>query len=57
MAKSNQRSQSGKKAHALSNDYKIPVKDRKDFLGSRRNKWVAKGKYYDYLSWKKRNNR
>ena len=52
MAKANQRARAGKRTHAVENDYKIPIKDRMGFMRNRRDKWVNKSKYMDYIRWK-----
>jgi len=54
MAKANQRSMSGQRPHAIVPEYKIPIEDRKAFMGANVNKWVSKKKYEDYLKWKGR---
>ena len=54
MAKANQRARAGEKTHAISNDYKIPYKDRDKFMRNN-TKWVSKEKYDRYLEWKERN--
>lgn len=55
MAKANFRAQRSKhRTHALEDEYKIPIKDRKEFMGNRKAKWVGKKKYMKYVEWKKR---
>lgn len=46
MAKANRPPQSHEK-------YKIPIKDRKKFMGSNKDKWVNEKKYNQYISWSK----
>ena len=58
MAKANQRFVNqgigtGLKTHSKEGEYKIPIKDRKEFMGSNRFKWVVKKTYLNYLKWKK----
>jgi len=50
--KANNRHQKGNKTHAQSNEYKIPYRDRKAFMGANI-KWVSRKKYMKYLDWKK----
>lgn len=53
MAKANKRARKGLKSHGLSGEYKIPVHDRKAFMGNNKDKWVNKDKYNKYIQWKK----
>lgn len=53
--KANQRFKGKLRTHALNGDYKIPIEDRKKFMGSNSLKWVDKKKYKKYLEWKKEN--
>ena len=54
MAKANKRFSAGHKTHSLSNEYKIPLKDRRKFMGHNIDKWVDKKKYEKYLEWRKK---
>jgi hypothetical protein len=55
MAKANRRGMAGKRYHTVENDYKIPINDRKEFMGNNSAKWVSKEKYDSYWAWKKKN--
>jgi len=55
MAKANQRSLSGQRPHSISHEYKIPIRDRKAFMHTNKEKWVSEKKYKDYIRWKKSN--
>jgi len=52
MAKANKRALSNQKQHRLCNDYKIPIRDRKNFNHHNTDKWVNKKRYDKYLKWK-----
>ena len=52
MADANVRARSGQRTHSVIGEYKIPFKDRKDFMGNNKSKWVDKKKYEQYLKWK-----
>ena len=34
-------------------EYKIPIEDRKKFMGNNKAKWVDKSRYRKYIRWKK----
>lgn len=54
MAKANHRFQGNNiRSHAKEGEYKIPLKDRKKFRGSNKNKWVDKNIWKKYQRWKK----
>jgi len=52
MSKANKRARSGQRSHSVSDEYEIPIKDRKEFMGSNKSKWVDRKKYEKYLKWK-----
>lgn len=54
MAKANRRAQAELLYHSVMGEYKIPIKYRKKFMGSNKNKWVNHKKYIEFLEWKKR---
>ena len=42
-----------RKVGAHVDEFEIPVRDRKLFMGSNKSKWVDKKRYRKYIRWKK----
>ena len=42
------------RTHAVSDEYKIPIKDRKAYMNTNTAKWVTKKEYRKYLDWVKK---
>jgi len=54
IAKANQRFVgTSLRSHSVSNEYKIPLKDRENYQGSNKSKWVSKKEYQKYIRWVK----
>ena len=52
MAKANLRAISGRPMHSKSDmPHKIPIKDRKAFMGTNTEKWVSKKTWEKYQKW------